>query len=137
MHRQFFITALEIGRVGIDLAGVLQRDVLLRVLLVANTEVQAAIARTDLLAAGFHAQWDADDRQPVVLLSDHQHRFTLVTGLGRLGCRTEVDHGDAAGHRFVQQPGDVAVGVGVTGQAQKQQGGKKTWHGQILCKSVQ
>lgn len=35
--------------------------------------------------------------------------------------RPESHHRHAARHRFVQQTGDVAVGVGVEGQAQQQQ----------------
>ncbi|MNF49867.1 hypothetical protein D3C84_311510 [compost metagenome] len=104
---------------------------MLRVLLGTDGEAQGAATAADLLGTGFDRQGHADNRQPVVLLLDHQHRFALVTGLWRLGRGAQVEHRNASGNRLVQQAGDVAVGVGVDGQAQHKENTEKTRHGSI------
>jgi len=128
---QLALNALEVGRVRVDLLGVFQGDVLFRVLLVANGEHQVAPAAADLLGARLDRQRHADNGQPVVLFLYHQHRLALIAGLGWLRRGAQVHHRHAARHRFVEQASDVAVGVGVEGQAQEKQRGENARHGSI------
>ncbi len=81
MLGQFALDTFVVFGVGIDLTFVLERDVLLRVFLAANGEVERAPAGRDLLSAGFDGQRNADDGQPAcALFLDHQHRFALIDG---------------------------------------------------------
>jgi len=47
---------------------------------------------------------------------DHQCRLALVAHLRRDGTVAQIDHGDAARHRLVQQAGDEAFGVNGEGK---------------------
>ncbi|MNY60867.1 hypothetical protein D3C86_1974770 [compost metagenome] len=99
---------------------VLDGDALLDIVLAGDLETQGLTAvDLDLLAAGLSAQGQADDGDPALaVLLDHQQRFALVAGARRTGGRAQVDHGDAAGYRFVQQAADKAFGVSGQGEAE-------------------
>ncbi|MNE48329.1 hypothetical protein D3C80_1427850 [compost metagenome] len=118
---QLAVDALEVGRVRVDLARVLQGDALLRVLLAAYAERQGAPALVQHCGAGLLGQRDADDGQPVVLLLHHQHRLAVETGAGCVSGGAQVDDCHTAGYRFVQCAGDVA-GLGAAGQQQQGKG---------------
>ncbi|MCY1424610.1 hypothetical protein D9M71_403640 [compost metagenome] len=128
---QFTLDALEVFRVRIDLLGVFQGDALFRVFLVANRKTQIATTAVDRLGPRLDRQRHTDYGQPVVLLLHDQHGFALITGFWRLGGRAQIHHRHAARYRFVQQAGDVAVGVGVEGQEQQQQWSQETRHGSV------
>ncbi|MNM67618.1 hypothetical protein D3C81_791540 [compost metagenome] len=118
---QLTIDALEVSRVRVDLAGVLQGDALLGVLFTTYAERQGTAALAQHRGAGLLGQRDANDGQPVVLLFHHQHRLAVEAGAGRTGGGAEVDHRHAAGYRLVQRAGDVA-GLGAAGQQQEGKG---------------
>src|SRR5581483_3173267 len=45
--------------------------------------------------AGLRAEWDADERHPVIGLPHHQHRRLAQPGARRIAVRPEVDRSDA------------------------------------------
>ena len=106
----------------IDLAAVLELDVLLTVVLGADRETQgAAIAGGHLMGAGRALERDADDgdpRLPVFLY--HQHRLVLIAHCGRLGPASQWYHGHAPRHRVVEQAADKPR-FGVKRRAAEQQ----------------
>ncbi len=132
---QFTLDALEVCGVRVDLTLVLQGDVLRAIVAVANLEAGAAAIDLQLLGAGLCRQRDADDGDPALaILAHHQGRLALIAGLRCAGAVAEFDHGDAAGHRFVQQAGDEAFGVGRQCEGEGEQQGEDARHGWVRCR---
>ncbi len=85
----------------------------------ARLDLEAALAAIDLdlLHARLGGEWNAEDGDPALaVLVDHQCRLALVAHLRRDGAVAQIDHGDAARHRLVQQAGDEAFGVNGEGK---------------------
>ena len=102
---------------------------MLGVFLAAHGKAYVAPTGTDPLGARLDRQRNADNGPPGVLFLDDHDRLAVIAGLGRLGAGAQFDHGDAAGYRFVQQAGDIAVSrLSIEGQAQQQRSREKTRH---------
>ncbi|MNI36395.1 hypothetical protein D3C73_904430 [compost metagenome] len=119
---QLTVDARHVLGQRIDLAAVLQLDVLLAIVLVADGETQgAAIAHLQLMGARLTLERNADDGNPVPpLFAHHQHRFVQIASGGRLGPIPQRHHGHAPRHRVVEQSADEA-GFGMKGGAAEQQ----------------
>ncbi len=114
---QFPLDALEVVGVRVDLAFVLQGDVLGAVFARLDLEAALAAIDLDLLCAGLGRERDTEDGDPALaVLVDHQCRLALVAHLRRDGTVAQIDHGDATRHRLVQQAGDEAFGVNGEGK---------------------
>jgi len=79
---QFALDALEVCRIRIDLALVLQRDVLRSIVAALDLEGLGTAIDLQLLRARLHRQRDADDGDPAfAILTHHQGRLALIASL--------------------------------------------------------
>ncbi|MNH03162.1 hypothetical protein D3C79_624150 [compost metagenome] len=124
--RQLAVDAHHVFGQRVDLAAVLQLDVLLAVVLVADLEAElAAIVQYQLMGAGRTLERDADDGYPVAaFFFDDQHGFVLIAGAGRLRLIPQRDDGDATGDGVIEQPTDE-TGLGREMSATQQQDEKE------------
>ncbi|MNG96526.1 hypothetical protein D3C79_555970 [compost metagenome] len=129
--RQLAVDAHHVLGQRVDLAAVLQLDVLLTIVLGLDQEAEpAAIAYHQGLRAGGALERDADYGYPATALLTHdQHRLVLITGAGRLWSVPQCYHGHATRHRMIEQTADEAwLGIKMSA-AQQQDKEQQAAHG--------
>ncbi len=124
---QLAFDALEIVRVRIHLAPVLERDVLGDVILGAHREGHLAraggVLDLDMFLARLHAERNADHGDPLLALFPHdQHAPVLVGDLGRASRVAQRQDGHPARHSGVELAADVAALLRPRGPGQAQAG---------------
>lgn len=111
---QFAVDAHHVFGQRIDLAAVLELDVLLAIVLGRDSEAEgAAIIDRQLLGSLRGFEGNADDGNPALaILSHDQHRLVLIADCGGLQPIPEWHHGHTAGHRVIEQTADKSLGEG-------------------------
>jgi len=114
---QLAFDALEIVGIWIDLALVLQGDVLCAVFAGLDLEAERAASDIHLLLAGLDRERDAEDGDPALaVFADYQCGLVLIAHRRRGRAAAQIDHRHTARHGLVQQAGNETLGMDGKGE---------------------